>query len=172
VREFAKAQFKLAQAPPPLRWIYAGFLLLIAAGFSTQLAFQIGRIGFSPSAVATYYRGSDAGDVMAFPKNFGQLVEVTHAHAFVFAIVFLILAHLFAATSVSDRVKVIVLALAFVGTVGDLVAPWLVRYGAAWCAWLALFAWSAQGLGNFALVVISGWECVTGHPARGGCTIR
>jgi hypothetical protein len=160
MREFGKAGFSLKRAPAPLRLVYGGFLALTAIGFASQLAFQVGRIGLSPAAIATYYRGSDTGELMVFPKNFGQLLEVTHAHAFVMGIVFLILAHLFASTSVPQRLKAIVLAVAFAGTAGDLVFPWLVRYGAAWCAWLLLAAWTAQGLGNVVLLGISGWECL------------
>ena len=160
MREFAKGPFSLKRAPAPLRLIYGAFLCLVAIGFASQLAFQIGRIGISPWAIATYYRGSDATEVMVFPKTFGQLLEVTHAHAFVMAVVFLILAHLFVSTSIPERIKTVVLVVAFAGTTGDLVFPWLVRYGAPWCAWLLLAAWMAQGAGNFALLGVSGWECL------------
>ncbi len=160
MREFAKGQFSLKDAPRPLRLIYAAFLVLAGLGFLTQLGFQVGRIGFTPQAIATYYRGDESGDVMAFPKTLGQLLEVTHAHAFMMAVVFLILAHLFVATSTPQRIKTIVLAVAFAGTVANLVSPWLVRYGAGWCAWIALASWIGQSVGNLALMAASGWECL------------
>jgi hypothetical protein len=144
--------------------VYGAFLLLVIPGFLSQLGFEVGRIGLSPAAIAAYYRGSESGDVMTFPKTFGQLLEVTHAHAFVMGVVFLILAHLFVATSVGARVKAIVLLVTFAGTVGDLAGPWLVRYGAAWCAWIVLAAWIAQGAGNLVLVAVSGWACL-GEPS-------
>src|SRR5215831_63480 len=105
MREFGKGQFSLRDAPRPLRLIYAGFLLLAGLGLLTQVAFQVGRIGLTPHAIASYYRGSEGTeggerDVMTFAKTFGQLVEVTHAHAFVMAVVFLIVAHLFVSTSI------------------------------------------------------------------------
>lgn len=159
MREFAKGQFSLRQAPRPLRLIYAGFLLLTGLGVASQLAFEITRIGLSPRAIATYYRGGESGDVMAFQKTFGQLLEVTHAHAFIMAVVFLILAHLFVATSVPESVKTPVLLATFAGTLGDLASPWLVRYGAAWCAWITLASWVMQGAGLLALLGVSGWEC-------------
>src|SRR4029453_7380870 len=106
VREFGKGGFSLRHAPAPLRLVYAGFLALLAPGVLSQLAFHVGRIGLTPTAVATYYRGGEQGEVMAFPKPAGQLLELTHAHAFTMSVVFLILAHLFVSTSVSDRFKV------------------------------------------------------------------
>ena len=160
MREFAKGSFVLREAPRPLRLIYTGFLLLVTLGFASQLGFQIARIGLAPPAIALYYRGGEGTDVMTFPKAFGQLLEVSHAHAFMMAVVFLILAHLFASTATSGRFKTIVLAVTFTGLLGDLVGPWLVRYVAAWYAWLVLLSWFAQGLGNTVLVAVTGWECL------------
>jgi hypothetical protein len=160
MREFGKGQFRLGQAPRALRLVYAGFLVLAAIGFLTQIGFEVGRIGLTPDAVASYYRGGESGGVMTFPKTFGQLLEVTHAHAFVMGVVFLILAHLFAATDVAPALKAVVLAVTFAGLLGDLAAPWLTRYVAARCAWIALGSWLAQGAGNAVLVLVSGWECL------------
>ena len=165
MREFAKGQFTLGQAPLALRLIYTGFLLLAALGFVTQLGFQIGRIGVTPEAIAAYYRGGESGGVMTFAKTFGQLLEVSHAHAFVMAVIFLILAHLFASTETPPAVKSVVLAVTFAGLLGGLIAPWLTRYVAARCAWIVLFSWIAQGAGSAVLVVVSGWECLV--PRRG-----
>jgi hypothetical protein len=164
MREFGKGQFSLREAPRALRLIYAGFLLLTLIGLVSQLGFQAGRIGFLPAAIARYYRGDDTGLVLAFPKTFGQLLEVTHAHAFVMAVFFLILAHLFAGAAVSPVVKSFVLGVAFGGILGDLVGPWLTRYVAAGFAWMVLASWIAEGGGLAALVTISGWECLAPGP--------
>ena len=160
MREFAKASFTLRQAPRPLRLIYAAFLLLVAVGIATELGFQIERIGLTPARVAAYYRGGEDRAVMTFPKTFGQLLEVTHAHAFMMAVIFLILAHLFAATSASNTLRALVLGLTFAGMVGNLAAPWLTRYGAPSGAWLLLSSWAAQGVGSVLMVAVSIWECL------------
>jgi len=160
MREFAKGQFRLGQAPRALRLIYAGFLLLAAIGFLTQVGFEVGRIGVTPAAIAAYYRGGESGGVMSFPKTFGQLLEVSHAHAFVMAVIFLILAHLFAATGAPPALKAAVLAVAFAGLLGDLVAPWLTRYVSPGGAWIALASWIAAGAGNAMLIAVSAWECL------------
>jgi hypothetical protein len=160
VREFAKSSFTLREAPRPLRLIYGGFLLLVAIGLLTQIVFEIGRIGLAPQSIALYYRGGDVGNIMTFPKAFGQLLEITHAHAFVMGVVFLILAHLFASTSGPPTFKAFVLGITFAGILGDLAGPWLIRYIAPGWAWLLLASWVTNGLGMGILVVVSGWECV------------
>lgn len=160
MREFAKASFTLRQAPRPLRLIYAGFLSLVAIGIATELGFQIERIGLTPERVAAYYRGGEDEAVMTFPKTFGQLLEVTHAHAFMMAVIFLILAHLFAATSTSNVLRAVVLGLTFAGMAGNLAAPWLTRYATASGAWLLLSSWAAQGIGSVLMVGVGIWECI------------
>jgi hypothetical protein len=92
--------------------------------------------------------------------SFAELVEITHAHAFTMAVIFLVLAHLGVSAPAPRPLKTAALIAAFAGTIGDLASPWLVRYVAAGCAWIAIASWSAQGLGNLALIVISGWACV------------
>jgi hypothetical protein len=164
MRQFAGGPFSLREAPRRLRLIYAGFLLPTAIGVLTQLGFQLGRIGLRPAAIAAYYRGGESGDTMTFPKTFGQLLEVTHAHAFVMAVTFLILAHLFVATSVSGAIKATVLAVTFAGMVGDLLAPWLVRYVAAGFAWIMLASWLALELGTAVMIGLSAWACLAPAP--------
>ena len=162
MRQFASPGFTLRQAPRRLRLVYAAFLLLTAIGLTTQIGFQVGRIGVTPRAIARYYRGDETGEVMAFPKTFGQLLEVTHAHAFVMALIFLVLAHLVAATPMPSGCQHAVVAITFAGLIGDLIAPWLTRYVAAPWAWLALVAWALQGAGLAVMVAVSGWECSIG----------
>jgi len=143
-----------------LRVVYGGFLILATLGMLSQLGFQIERIGVTPRTVAQYYRGGEERGVMAFPKGAGQLLEVSHAHAFMMAVMFLILAHLFVATGAPASFKTIVLSATFGGMLGDLVAPWLIRYGAAWWAWLDVASWMAQGVGAMIAIVVSGRECI------------
>jgi hypothetical protein len=167
MRDFGRSGFVLRQAPRPLRLVYAGFLALVAPGLVTQVAFQAGRVGLAPSAIATYYRGDDTGTVLAFGKTAAQLLELTHAHAFTMSVVFLILAHLYAACPGPLRWRAGVIAVTFAGMLGDLVGPWLVRYGAAGFAWGLLLAWIALDVGAATMLVTSGWECLGARAPNG-----
>ncbi len=162
MRQFVSGQFRLREAPTWLRLVYGGFLLFTAVGLLTQAGFQIERIGWSPARIATYYRGGETGETMSFAKPLGHLVEVTHAHAFMMGVVFLVLAHLFAASSVIPRATGTIIGVTFAGMFGDLVAPWLIRYVAAGFAWLQVVSWGALWLGGGAMVCVSLWECLAG----------
>lgn len=76
--------------------------------------------------------------------------------------VFLVLAHLFAVSGLGPRAKGAVVGVTFAGMLGDLLAPWLVRYAAAGFAWLQLASWVALWLGGGAMVGLSLRECLAG----------
>lgn len=162
MRQFASTGFQLRTAPTWLRLIYAGFLVITAIGLLTQAGFQVARIGVLPGQIATYYRGGETAETLSLPKPFGFFVELTHFHAFTMGVTFLILAHLFAASSVSGRLKGLVIAASLFGVLGDLLAPWLVRYLAAGFAGLQLASWAALWLGGGSMVCLSLWECLAG----------
>lgn len=163
MRQFASTGFRLRDAPVALRLIYAGFLLLAAVGLATQAGFQVERIGVSPARIAIYYRGGEIAGSLSFPKPFGHLVETTHAHAFMMGVIFLILAHLFVSTSLlGARAKGVVTGAAFAGMLGDLLAPWLIRYVAAGFAWLEILSWVALWAGGGLMLGVSLWECLAG----------
>lgn len=160
MREFASGRFRLRESPGWLRLVYGGFLLLTAVGLLTQAGFQAGRIGVSPTRIAIYYRGGETPQALSYPKSFGYLVEVTHAHAFVMGVTFLVLAHLFLGTSaLGPRAKGAVIVSSLAGMIVDLAAPWLIRYVAAGFAWLQLASWAALWLGTGTMLCLSFWEC-------------
>ena len=109
---------------------------------------------------------------MAFPKTFGQLLEVTHAHAFTMALVLLVLAHLFVATGVSARTKGTAVAWAFAGTCGGLATPWAVRYVSGGFAMRVLLSRLAQAAATWTMLAVSAYECLgrgrTGQEGGGG----
>lgn len=147
MRSFGSSGYLLREARVEVRLVYSGFLLLALIGFVTMAAFELRHIGPTPDRIAAYWRGGTRGAEMAFPKTFRELVELTHFHAFTMGILYLVLAHLFLATTAGERVKRLGIVLGFGGLVGDLVAVWLIRYVAAAFAWLQLAAWSAEWVG-------------------------
>lgn len=168
MRDFAAPAFRLSRASHEIRLVYTGFLVLIAVGLLTMGGMEALRVGVRPAAIAVHYRGGDIGEEMAFPKPAGALLEVAHVHAFIMAVVFLILAHLFAATGFSDRSKRIWVALAFASTAADLAGPWLVRYAAGGFAALLVTAWVGMWASYAALIGGALWEMWGARPTDAG----
>jgi hypothetical protein len=120
MREFGRTGFRLSQLHREAKWAYTGFLVFVGLGFCTNALFQLVRIGPTLHRIAVHYRGGDLAQVMAFPKPFAELLELTHFHTFLMGVVFLILAHLVIATDTSRRLKTILLVLACTGSLADI----------------------------------------------------
>ncbi len=104
----------------------ACLILFLLAGLLSSVAHGIEKIGFSPRTVATYYLGSE--EEMIYPKELSELKESTHVHIFMIPLIFYILCHLFAQTSLPTPWKVATILLTFANIAGFLAAPYLIRY--------------------------------------------
>jgi hypothetical protein len=164
MRHFALSGYRLGRAPREVRLVYTGFLGFTLVGLVTIGLFQTVQIGIHLSGVAAYYHGGETETAMTFPKTFSQLLEVTHFHAFIMGVVFLILGHLTLATGLSSRWKEGLLLSAFSGSLGDLAGGWLIRYVSTGFAALQILSWLALWVGYGGMVVAALWE-MWGNPA-------
>jgi len=153
VQVFTRRGFQLRTASLETRLAYTCFLLLMLPGIATLVALSIGRSGLNPHAIAAYYRGGESE--MSFPKNFWQLMEVSHFHLFTIPVVVLILSHLLYATPFSARLRVWLTAVAFAGAFLDALGPWGVRYVSPVCAYALMFGWALLGAGLLLIVSLS-----------------
>ncbi|HUJ24881.1 MAG TPA: hypothetical protein VLW85_02605 [Myxococcales bacterium] len=135
-------------------------------GVVTLIALSIGRIGLSPHSIANYYRGGEGE--MTFPKNFWQLMEVSHFHLFTVPVVALILSHLLYATPASVRARIWLTSMLFSGAIIDATAPWAVRYGAGGFACLLLLGWVLLSAGALLVVAVTLWAMWGPSPLPSG----
>jgi len=144
MKAFSNPAYMLANARLEVRLAYTGFLVLVLIGLATIAVFECVHIGPWPADIAIHFRGGERAGAMVFPKAFRELVELTHAHAFVMGGTYLILAHLIIATTAPPRVKIWSVAVGFGGLVADVIGVWLIRYVSALFAYTQLAAWIAQ----------------------------
>jgi len=130
----------LTQTSQEIRLIYSLFIVFALVGHLSFILISVTRIGPTVSKIISHYRG-DPSNEMSFPKEFMELLEVTHFHAYIEGILLLVLAHLFAAVPLSRKIKLIVIATAFGSTFLDLSAPWLIRYLSPYAAYFQILAW-------------------------------
>ena len=158
MKNFTYPLYRLSAATREVKIIYTAFLFFMAVGFLTIGLYQFKRIGATYDLIVAYYRGGDLGQEMAFQKTFVQLLETTHFHAFIMGVAFLILAHLFIATSLGPRAKWAFIGLAFFSSQGDLAGAWLIRYLSPAFALLQLVSWFGMWLGYGTLVLLPLYE--------------
>jgi len=133
----------LEQSSQEIRVIYTLFIVFALVGHLSFILISVYRIGPTVSEIVRHYRG-DPSNEMSFPKEFMELLEVTHFHAYIEGILLLVLAHLFAAAPLAKKIKMTVIATAFGSTFLDLSAPWLIRYLTPYAAYLQVLAWAGM----------------------------
>lgn len=152
MKNFTRRGFLIANSSLETKLVYTFFLILIACGLATIAVYQFHIIGWGLEKIQAYYRGSAEG--LHFPKEFLQLLETSHFHAFMMALIYLTLAHILIATRLSSRQKFSLLTIGFLVTLLDLLLPWAIRYGSSHFATGLLITWALQWFTYAAYVVI------------------
>lgn len=153
MKAFARRGFQLRTASRETRVAYTAFLLLMLPGIATFVALSLGRMGFSVTSIATYYRGGEGE--MSFPKTFWQLVETSHFHLFTIPVVALILSHLLYGTDAGKRLRLVLTVGVFLGVFFDALGPWAIRYLAAEFAYFLVLGWILLAAGMLTIVVLT-----------------
>lgn len=128
-------------------------------GHFSFILISLSRIGPTYNKIVEHYRGAegegaDKGEEMSFPKEFPELLEVTHFHAYIEGIVLLVLAHLFAGVPLPRGIKLGTIGLSFGSTFLDLTSPWLIRYFSPQAAYAQIAAWIGMGLSYLPLTLL------------------
>jgi hypothetical protein len=142
------------QGQPLMRLTLGLSILLLALFWVTNFALFASRLGFTPVSVAAYYVGSEAD--YRPPRTAGSMLEVTHAHLPMMALVVLLLTHLLTFAPYSKRTRVLLIVGAFLSAALDEGAGWLVRFVHPGFAVVKLAAFaSLQGILAFLLVALA-----------------
>jgi len=116
---------------PLMRLTLGGTLVLLAGLWVTNALMYFQRMGLDPATVVRYYRGSEADFIE--PRTYGSMLETTHIHLPMMALVALLLTHLAIFIPWSNRARVTLVLSTFGSALGGEVSSWLVRFGSpAW----------------------------------------
>jgi hypothetical protein len=139
------------QTQPLMRLTLGLAIGLLSLFWVTNFALFVSRLGFTPASVAAYYLGSEAD--FRPPRTAGSMLEVTHAHLPMMALVMLLLTHLLIFAPYSQRTRILLIVGAFLSAALDEGAGWLVRFVHPAFASLKLAAFvSLQSILAFLLV--------------------
>ncbi len=111
---------------PALKVATGLVLILILAGTLFSVWHGIQKVGFRAQTVEVYYLGSE--EELSYPKELPELLESTHVHLFMIPLVYYVLCHLFAQTSLSAFWKISLIALTFTNIAVFLLTPYLIRF--------------------------------------------
>jgi hypothetical protein len=119
----------------PLMRLTLGLALLLLAGFwVTNLGLYFAHMSLDPASVVRYYRGDEAQFQPA--RSALSMLEVTHMHLPMFALVILLLTHLLIFAPMRTGAKVAFIVAAFGSALLSEAAGWMTRFWHPGFAWL------------------------------------
>lgn len=111
----------------PLMRLTLLFTLLFLTGlWFTHFFLYFSKMGLSPQSVIDYYLGSEAQ--YRVPRSFDSMLEITHMHLPMMAVVILLLTHLLIFVPFSSRFKIFFISVSFLSAFFNEVSGWLVRF--------------------------------------------
>lgn len=144
------------QNQPLMRLTLGLSLVLLAAFWMTNVAMWFAHMSLDPASVVAYYRGDEAQFLP--PRSAQGMLEVTHMHLPMFALVLLLLTHLMLFAPMASGRKAAVVIAAFGSALLMESGGWLVRFAHPGFAWLqvamflvfqAVLGWMIVALGAF-----------------------
>jgi hypothetical protein len=130
--------YKLENAPVSIKILITCFLLIMLLGYAVALINTHNKMGRGFDGIVSHYRGSEDG--MSFPKEFSELVEMSHSHLFGMPLMYLVFGFIFAFTSLKEIYKGGIIVLAFASIFIYTIAIWLIRYVAPFFAFLLILS--------------------------------
>jgi hypothetical protein len=114
------------QNNPLTRMTLWGTLVFLTCLWVSNFGMYFSRMGLSPSSVAAHYRGSD--ETFQPARTFGSMVESSHGHFAMMAMVLLVLTHLTIFVPGPRRLKTAFVVGTFATTFLSEASGWLVRF--------------------------------------------
>lgn len=150
----------------PLMRLTLGLSLLLLAGFwVSNLALYFMHMSLDPASVVAYYCGDEARFLP--PRSAQGLLEVTHAHLPMFALVLLLLTHLMIFLPGRIAPKALSIVVAFVSALLFEAAGWMTRFWSPGWAVLKVISFVMLQAVLAWLIVAIGWGLArSGGPSR------
>lgn len=109
-----------------MRLTLGGALVFLLGLWVSAFGVYFSRLGLDAASVVSYYRGSE--ETFQQARTFGSMVEVTHGHMAMMALVLLLLTHLAIFVPAPRRLKAIGIAGTFLAAFTNEASGWLVRF--------------------------------------------
>jgi hypothetical protein len=126
------------QSQPLMRLTLLFTMALLLAFWVSNFALYFAQMDLTPTSVVKFYRGAE--EEYRLPRTYQTMLEVTHMHLPMMAVVLLLLTHLLIFASLSPRLKTAIIVTAFVSALSFESSGWLVRFVAPEFAWLKVAA--------------------------------
>jgi hypothetical protein len=140
-------------------------MVFLAGLWITNWMLHVRLLGLSPAGVVRHYLGSEAEFLP--PRTLGSMLEVTHAHFAVMAVVLLLVTHLAIFFPWSLRLRVTLVLITFGAALLQEASGWLVRFVHPGFAWVKVASFLGLQAAMLVLLAGLGWHlAVRPRPPR------
>jgi len=139
---------------PQMRLTLLWMVVFLTGLWATNFGFYFSKMGLTPQSVIDYYCGSQLQFTQ--PRSFQTMLEVTHFHLPMMAVVILLLTHLLIFAPFSSRLKIWLISGTFGSALLEEGSGWLVRFMYPGFAILKIISFSLfQALMAFLLIALA-----------------
>jgi hypothetical protein len=118
-------------------------MLFLLIFWATNFVIFFTKLGVTPESIQQYYLGSE--EQFRMPRTYQAMLEITHAHLPMMALVMLLITHLFIFLPLSTKTKIALILSGFSFALLNESAGWLVRFIHPGFAWMKLATfWGLQ----------------------------
>lgn len=114
------------QSQPAMRLSLALTCVLLTAFWASNVAMYFSRMDLRPASVVSYYNGSE--EEFRPQRSAGSMLETTHTHLPMMALVLLLLTHLLVFVPLRGGTKLAAIAATFAFALAEEGGGWLVRF--------------------------------------------
>ena len=139
-------------------------MLLIVLFWMVNFMLFYSKMGFLPETIANYYLGNET--VYQPARSYISMLEISHGHLAMFALLLLVITHLVIFTDFSKKVKVTVIGGTYLSAISTEASSWLIRFFGAEYSWMKLFSFFA--LQGFILISLIGLGIYIGRLKKNG----
>jgi len=129
------------------------FTMLFLLGFlAVNFLLFFNRMDLTPESISSYYRGNE--EEFRPARTYQSMIEVTHSHLPIMAVVMLVLTHLVIFTPASKGVKYSFIVIAFMSALLNEGSNYLIRFVDPAFAWLKIITFLSLQASIALLIII------------------
>lgn len=118
-------EYKLKTLSPSRKALIFFFLICLLLGYFIAILKIHSTTNFDISEAILKYKGAEDPELMAFPKTYKEILQLTHSHVFSVPMIYFLLGLIFLGTTLKEKTKVIFISILFSSFLLEYISLWL-----------------------------------------------
>ena len=147
-------RISLTTLPISAKVLITCFVMAIGVGYSISILQVRARTHLDRHETIRHFHGSDEQPEIYLPQSIRTMISVAHVHSFSQPVVLALLSFLFLFTGLSELSKTVWILISFLGSLANILSPWLIRDVSSHAVFLLYLSGTAL-LASFLVMALS-----------------